>query len=214
MVGGGADVRSAPMEAAMAKFMLRLMLCFVLASSCSPVASVAQTSIDPVQDGARPDHDRRLKRLFELLKSADNEDDARRHALQIWTLWYQSGNDDVDLVMRQARRSTRGGDLTIALQLVERALKMMPRYSEAWNLRATILFYLGRDAESVADIERTLALEPRHFGALAGMMMINMRLGNWTGALRALRAGLKIHPFLQERKVLKRLEGLARGQPL
>ncbi|MEM9360604.1 MAG: hypothetical protein AAGB04_30885, partial [Pseudomonadota bacterium] len=101
-----------------------------------------------------------------------------------------------------------------AIGLIDQALKLAPKYSEAWNLRATILFYMGRDTESVVDIERTLALEPRHFGALAGMTLINMRAKNWSGALKSLRIALKIHPFLNERNLMPRLEQLAKEQDL
>ena len=116
--------------------------------------------------------------------------------------------------MRQSRKSFSEGQHGAAITRVDEALRILPRYSEAWNLRATILFYMGRDEESVADIERTLAFEPRHFGALAGLMMINMRAQNWSGAVKALQAGLKVHPFLHERQLLERLEELARGKEL
>lgn len=155
-----------------------------------------------------------LDKLFVALKQARTEQEADALTPRIWALWYKSGNDDVDLLMRQARQSFSGGQHGAAIARVDQALRILPRYSEAWNLRATILFYMGRDAESVADIKRTLAFEPRHFGALAGLMMIYMRAQNWSGAIKALKAGLKVHPFLQERQLLERLEKLVRGEEL
>ncbi|MGI9422960.1 MAG: hypothetical protein ACR2PA_07180 [Hyphomicrobiaceae bacterium] len=156
----------------------------------------------------------KLDELFAALKQARTEQEASVLTPQIWALWNQSGHDDVDLMMRQARQSFSAGQHGAAIARVDEALRLLPRYSEAWNLRATILFYMGRDVESVVDIERTLAIEPRHFGALAGLMMINMRAENWNGALKALRAGLQVHPFLQERQLLNRIETLARGKEL
>ncbi len=47
---------------------------------------------------------------------------------------------------------------------------------------------------SVEDIERTLALEPRHFGAISGMGLIFLARGDEAGALSAFEEVLKIHP--------------------
>lgn len=152
---------------------------------------------------------RQLDQLFEELKLAKSEAEAAGLASRIWALWYQSGNDDVDLLMRQSRQALQHGGHEAAMRSVDEALRLAPKYSEAWNLRATILFYMGRDEESVRDIARTLQLEPRHFGALAGMTMINMRAKNWRGALKSLRLALAIHPFLNERHLLAKLKALA-----
>ena len=156
----------------------------------------------------------RLGILFETLKNSTSEKQAQYATAQIWVLWYKSGDVDIDVLMRQARHNLSLGDHDEAIKLVDQALKRAPKYSEAWNLRATILFYMGRDDEAVADIERTLALEPRHFGALSGLASINMKRRNWSGAAKALRAGLAIHPFMRQRKFLAKLEELAKGKEL
>ncbi len=171
--------------------------------------TAARAELRTAQDEAKAqaaERERKLDILFNALGKAQTEESARALASQIWGLWYQSGNVEVDYAMQLARQAMRAGQLQIAIEHVDSALKVMPNYSEGWNLRATILFYQGKDAQSVVDIERTLALEPRHFGALAGMMMINLRAENWKGALTALKAALKIHPFLRERALLERIE--------
>ena len=68
--------------------------------------------------------------------------------------------------------------------------------AEAELERATLYFRLGRDAESVRDIQRTLALEPRHFGAICGFGQICLRKGDRAGALFAFDAALRIDPHL------------------
>ena len=171
----------------------------------------------PAAEGSaewRKQHKQKLTGLFEKLKASKSEPDAKKLATEIWQLWYKSGDEDVDHLMRQARRVFQIGRHEVAIATIDKALKLAPNYSEAWNFRATVLFYMGRDTESVVDIERTLALEPRHFGALAGLVLINMRAKNWSGALKSLRFALKIHPFLNERNLIPRLEQLAKDQDL
>ena len=181
-----------------------------------PVAGLpvrAELGATPVKR-VQQKHAAKLDQLFDNLKRSNSADEAKQLAKQIWSLWYESGNDDVDLLMRQARQSFTRGQHKAAIARIDQALRLEPRYAEAWNLRATIHFYMGEDEASVADIERTLALEPRHFGALAGLMMINMRAENWSAALKSLQAALKLHPFLNERSLLPRLEELAKGRAL
>jgi Flp pilus assembly protein TadD len=49
---------------------------------------------------------------------------------------------------------------------------------------------------SVADIHRTLELEPRHWGALAGLGQIYLILGEPEAALKPLRQAFAINPYL------------------
>ena len=75
-------------------------------------------------------------------------------------------------------------------QITERA----PGFAEGWNKRATA-YYLNEDyVASVEDIRRTLALEPRHFGAISGMGLIFLSRGDQAGALAAFEAVVAIHP--------------------
>ncbi|MCB1373048.1 MAG: hypothetical protein KDJ78_02505, partial [Rhodobacteraceae bacterium] len=46
----------------------------------------------------------------------------------------------------------------------------------------------------IADVERVLALEPRHFGALAGLAFMFEQMGETELALRALRAVQALNP--------------------
>jgi tetratricopeptide (TPR) repeat protein len=57
-------------------------------------------------------------------------------------------------------------------------------------------YLLGDFAGSLHDIERTLKLEPRHFGALSGRGLVLLELDRQAGALEAFEAALKVHPQL------------------
>ncbi len=85
-------------------------------------------------------------------------------------------------------------NLSFALESFDRVTKLAPDFAEGWNKRATVYYLMDDLEESVQDIQRTLTLEPRHFGALSGMGLIFMQLGDDEGALRAYEEVIKIHP--------------------
>ena len=70
---------------------------------------------------------------------------------------------------------------------------------EAWNERATVYFPIGDLSLSVKDVDRTLELEPRHFGALSGLGQIELLRGNGDAALKAFEGALRVHPGMSGR---------------
>ena len=129
--------------------------------------------------------DQRLDALFETLRSSNNEQQQLQAEAEIWDIWYQSGSEEVDELMLEAAELVRGGNLAAAEDVYSRIIDTLPEFSEGWNRRATVRFY-QRDYEgSLADIESTLRLEPRHFGAIWGLGMI---LGNQRDFQRAIEA--------------------------
>jgi tetratricopeptide (TPR) repeat protein len=67
----------------------------------------------------------------------------------------------------------------------------------------------------VQDIARALELEPRHFGALSGLGLINGALGRHEAAIGAFEQALKINPHLQGVKEhIDSLEREMRGKNL
>ena len=89
------------------------------------------------------------------------------------------------------------GDLDSAIAEFDALVSVAPNFAEGWNKRATALYLAGRYTESVRDIQRTLALEPRHFGALSGLGTIYLIIANDRGALDAFEAVLALNPHLE-----------------
>lgn len=156
----------------------------------------------------------RLDNLFSKLKDARTEEEARRVEARIWQTWFHTDNGDVVQVMSRVQFAMGAGFLDLALGELDKVVALAPDYAEGWNRRATVLFLLKRDRESVRDIQRVLALEPRHFGALSGLGLIHMRAGNWASALKSFRRALEINPYLKERGLIEALEKKVKGQPL
>jgi tetratricopeptide (TPR) repeat protein len=146
-----------------------------------------------------------LDALFARLSASTSATDAREIADAIWVIWTQP--DDPVLAARVAEIITAGGLAGPVSQMVllDQLVADYPDYSEGWNMRATAYFLRGAYDESLADIEKTLALEPRHFGALAGRGLIFHAQGKREEALEAIGAALDIHPWLAERGLFPEL---------
>ena len=99
-----------------------------------------------------------------------------------------------------------------SLAIFNRIIAKAPDFAEGWNKRATVLYLLGDLEGSVRDIEATLALEPRHFGALAGLGLIYRAIEKPESALKAFEKVLEINPqslgtHLQVKQLRKELKG-------
>jgi len=159
--------------------------------------------------------DARLNPLFEKLKGDISDGEARGIERQIWQIWTEHRNPEIERLMRHGLSAMGQDDSEEALDTFNTIVKHDKNFAEGWNKRATMEFVMGDYEASVADIEHTLALEPRHFGALSGLGQIYLVLNKKTAALKAFRAALAIDPHLEG--VRQKAEELAKevgGNPI
>ncbi len=81
-----------------------------------------------------------------------------------------------------------------ALLIFNQIIENFPDYAEGWNKRATLYYMVGNFDASIADIEKTLALEPRHFGALSGLGLVYLQQEQLMKARDAFRSLIDVHP--------------------
>ena len=157
----------------------------------------------------------RLDELFVRLKSTKDEREGEAAVAQIWRLWLQSGAPELDELMQQATKLMGHGLAPLALPVLDDIVKRAPDWAEGWNKRATALYLAGEHDRSLSDIDRVLALEPRHFGALAGIGLIRIAKGEYREALAAYRKALTANPFLKERlELIPALEKKVGDKPI
>ena len=149
------------------------------------VGSVAADQDDP-----------RLEALFARLKAAPDARAAQEVEASIWHIWVQSDDEVIGILMAQGLAAMTRRDLRAALGKFDQIVKIAPGFAEGWNKRATVHYLLGDFPGSLHDIERTLKLEPRHFGALSGRGLVLLELDQQAGALEAFEAALEVHPKL------------------
>lgn len=136
----------------------------------------------------------RLEQLFHYLHADVMDADLVED--QIWTLWMHYPHHRAAEVLDKAVSDIAAQRFDIAETRLASLLRACPNYAEAWNKRATLYYLLGRDDESVKDIHRVLQLEPRHFGALAGLGEICLAAGDEAAARMAFLAALRLNPHL------------------
>jgi len=172
----------------------------------------ATTPRSPEEEAAQ--RQARLDKLFTRLAQPENAAWERVQG-EIWAMWSHSGSASMDLLLARATKAMDGKDLDLALRYLNDLVRLAPDFAEGWNKRATVYFLRQDYGRSIADIQRTLALEPRHFGAISGLGIILERLGDKKGAMRAFRRGLEINPHLPgAREAVERLAPDVDGRAL
>jgi tetratricopeptide (TPR) repeat protein len=144
----------------------------------------------------------RLNDLFARLEKARDEEEAKGITGQIERIWKQSGSATADVIFERVGTAMNAQNFDLALDLLDTLVTLEPKWAEAWNARATLHFMRNDYDGSVRDIVKVLELEPRHYGALAGLAMIYQTMDNIAGAVRAARAVQKLNPHAPGMKEL------------
>lgn len=147
----------------------------------------------------------RLNGLFRLLGDAAYQRTDRIED-EIWGLWMAYRDSAAAFDLERATRAIAALDFPVAERILARLVGVFPDFAEAWNKRATLFYMQQRDDESVANIHRTLQLEPRHYGAMCGFAQICLSRGDADSALFAFEAALRVNPHLDEtRDIVRKL---------
>ncbi len=188
---------------------MRWLWVFPLAVGLVSPGSFAQAEESAVGRKLTP-HEMRedtLDGLFAKLQKASNADEAKLTEQKIWEAWSQSDSVTADVLLNQAVAAMNAGDNRASFAILNQVVATYPDYAEAWNKRATLNYMIGRYFDSLADIDKVLDLEPRHFGALSGRGMIYQTQEKWGEALAAYRQALKINPNMTSVKdAIRQLE--------
>ncbi|SIQ39016.1 hypothetical protein SAMN05880582_1011697 [Rhizobium sp. RU20A] len=179
-------------------------LAFSLALTATPL--LAQTAGETPAVAALTSPKEKLDGLFAELKRARDDTKATAIANRIRMEWADSGSASINLLMQWAEKAVSEKRNGAALDLFDQVVILDPDYVEGWNRRATLHYQMGNFRKSMSDINRVLALEPRHFGALAGMAAILSDAGKDELALKAWEQFLAVYP--SERNAQKQVGDL------
>lgn len=139
-------------------------------------------------------NDPRLNALFTRLQETDSRLEAQTIENDIWSIWFSSSDAEVTRLIEQGSIAMNNGDLETAIKDFSKITEIAPDFAEGWNRRATARYLAGDFEGSREDVAKTLALEPRHFGALSGLGLINAAEDKGEAAIKAWEDALKVNP--------------------
>ena len=161
------------------------------------------------------ERDNKLNQLFIELK-VNQSNDAFIVEQEIWKLW-STHPTDMKLTVRleEGAQFVRTQQLSKAIEIFTEVIKLDQNWAEAWNKRATVFYMMGKFKQSQEDIDKVLALEARHFGALAGQGLVNIQLKNYEKAILSYQQVKEIYPSMQSPEIMiRRIEELIKQQTI
>jgi tetratricopeptide (TPR) repeat protein len=174
-----------------------LLVALALPAAANAPAPKAQSEIDA---------------LFGKLAKAGSAENAKPIEDQISALFNQSGSPSIDLLMVHVEAAAHAGDTDTAKSLVISITQIAPGFAEGWHQRAALAQSEKNDADALAYLQKTVALNPREFAAFQEIGGILESYGDKKQALQYYRRALALDPFLeglggQVQKLARDVEG-------
>ena len=148
------------------------------------------------------ERDLKLDQLFKELSLNDSKV-AYIAEQKIWSIWSTHPTDDkLTARLEEGSKLVRDQNYLKAKDIFTEVINLDQSWAEAWNKRATVLYMLGEYKESQKDIDKVLALEKRHFGALAGQGLVNIQLKNYEKAIKSYENAQIIYPSMKSPEIM------------
>ena len=157
----------------------------------------------------------KLNKLFLELKNNNSFKNADILEKKIWAIWNKHPkNVTLTEKLKFGTELMYSGDYDYALIVFNNIINTDPNWSEAWNKRATLLYFMKKFQKSLTDIDRVLLIEARHFGALSGQAQIYIQLQKYELAIDSLKKAREIHPTIRGNDLIIELEELIKSQSI
>ena len=156
-----------------------------------------------------------LNTLFNQLKKVNNSESAILLEKKIWSIWNEHPtNNKLTERLEFGTELMQYGDYNYALRVFDNIIVTDPKWSEAWNKRATVYFLMRQFTNSLDDIDKVLNIEPRHFGALSGQARIFIKLQKYEKAIKSIERALKFYPSFKNGEMIPKIEKLIREESI
>lgn len=180
----------------------------------APAPAYAQTALsaapEPAQQAAS-----RLDKLFDKLRTSETPAAAAVVAQDIERAFEKSGSATADLIYQRAKNAMEAKDFDLALDLLDFIVTLEPGWAEPYHRRAIIHLVRKDEDAAIRDVRETLAREPRHYHAIAGLGGILRGMGDRKGAFKAFSRVLEIYPhFADLREAVEKMRPEVEGQPI
>jgi tetratricopeptide (TPR) repeat protein len=156
----------------------------------------------------------RVETLLSDLARADAQE-ASTIVREIRLEWSKSGSPAMDLLLKRGLDALEIGNVPLAIDHLTALTDHAPDFAEGWNTLALAYYRAELLGPAVYALERTLALNPRHFSAIKGLGAVFEQVGEPEKAFAAYRKVLDIYPHDPEvLEAVERLELQVTGQEI
>jgi len=156
-----------------------------------------------------------LNNLFNQLEKVNNSKSATLLEEKIWSTWNEHPtNNKLTERLEFGTELMQYGDYNYALRVFDNIIVTDPKWSEAWNKRATVYFLMSQFTNSLNNIDKVLSLEPRHFGALSGQARIFIKLQKYEKAIKSIEKALKFYPLFKSGELIPEIERLIKEESI
>jgi tetratricopeptide (TPR) repeat protein len=180
----------------------RVMATALLLVLASTVLRAAEPTPLPPAVGLSESAAKERAALFAALAATKSDAEARQVEERLWTFWRSFADGQSRQWLEQSREAQLRFDYAEALLYNKAVVEHAPQFAEGWNQLGYVYFLAGQYDDSLAAIERVLALEPMHYAALAGKGIILYYEGKVEEAQAPLKRALAIDPWLKERNLI------------
>ncbi len=153
-----------------------------------------------------PSHSDALQALVAEAQAAPDRAAGMDVSNRMWTLWTDAPDDRAQELLDEGMARRESYDYAGAMIALEALIDYCPDYAEGYNQRAFVHFLRQDYTAALPDLDHTLDLTPQHVAALTGKALTLTALDRRGEAALALRAALKMNPWLSERSLLPVLE--------
>ena len=162
------------------------------------------------------DRDDKLNKLFDQLKQNNDVSISIKIEMKIWNIWSTHPTQEMltnSLAIGSELMSR--GQLDSAYKIFSTIVESEPDWAEGWNKRATVLYLMGKYLDSLNDIDEVLKRESRHFGALSGQALVQIKLKNYEKAIKSYQNAQEIYPTIRSAEIMiPRLQELIKEEAI
>lgn len=171
-------------------------------SLLAPIIAIALSGPAVADCPEAPDIANEMDRLIARAQTADGPAEAQAASAAMWALWTRAPDPEAQALLNEGMERREATDLAGAIKAFDALIAYCPDYAEGYNQRAFANFLRGDAEAALPDLDRALALRPRHVAALSGRGLTLIRMGRIAEGQEAIRAALELNPWLAERRFL------------
>ena len=157
---------------------------------------------------AVPDHTAERAQIMAVLAHARDVTEAQFMADRLWQIWTDAPDAKAKALLDEGMQLRLSADFAGSRRVLDDLIAYCPDYAEGWNQRAFAAFLAQDYPAALADLDVALGIMPDHVAALSGKALTLIGMGRNDEAQDALRAAVKLNPWLGERALLVEPPGI------